>query len=74
MKVGVKEHFEIVNRKAYVRESMPLSRIHIKHISYRPRHITEYVLKSLTRRRCTPDDLVILPLSSSERPRKLEDG
>ena len=70
LKVGVKDHFETVNRKAYVRAGLPLSRIHVEHISYQLRLATEYVLKSLARRRCTPDDLVICPHSTSERPRK----
>jgi hypothetical protein len=69
LKVGVKEHFETVNRKSYVRADLPLSRIHIEHISYQPRLATEYVLKSLPRRRCTLDDLLIYPLSTSERPK-----
>jgi hypothetical protein len=66
----VKEHFETVNRKAYVRVGLPLSRIHVEPISYQPRLATEYLLKSLARGRCTPDELVIFPLSTSERPNK----
>jgi hypothetical protein len=69
LKVGVKDHFETINRKAYVRVGLPLSRIHVEHIWYQPRLATEYVLKSLARRRCTPDELVICPLSTSERPK-----
>jgi hypothetical protein len=68
--VGVKDHFETVNRRGYVRPEMPLSRIHVEHISYQPQLATEYVLKSLTRRRCSPDDLVVCPFSRSERPTK----
>jgi hypothetical protein len=70
LNVGVKDHFETVNRKAYVRAGLPLSRIYIEHIYYEPRDATEYVLKSLARGRCTPDDLVICPFSRSERPKK----
>jgi len=70
LNAGVKEHFETVNRKAYVRVGSPLSRIHVEHISYQPRLATEYILKSLSRGRCTPDELVIFPLSKSERPNK----
>lgn len=68
--VGVKDHFETVNRRGYVRPEMPLSRIHVEHISYQPQLATEYVLKSLTRRRCSPDDLVVCQFSRSERPTK----
>jgi hypothetical protein len=70
LKVGVKDHFETVKRRAYVRVGLPLSRVHVEHISYQPRLATKYVLKSLARGRCTPDDLVICRLSSSERPKK----
>lgn len=69
LNVGVKDHFETVKRKAYVRTGLPLSRVHVEHISYRPQLATKYVLKSLRRRRCTPDDLVVCPLSRSERPK-----
>jgi hypothetical protein len=65
--VGVKEHFEKINRKAYVRPGMALSRIHVRHISHQPRLATEYVLKSLARGRCTPDSLVVCPSCRSER-------
>jgi hypothetical protein len=65
--VGVKEHFERVNRKAYVRTGLPLSRIHIEHISYQPRLATKYILKSLGRKRCSSDELTIFPFSRSER-------
>jgi hypothetical protein len=68
LNVGVKDHFETVKRKAYVRAGLPLSRIHVEHISYQPGLATEYVLKSLARRRCDIDDLLIFPLSRSERP------
>jgi hypothetical protein len=69
LNVGVKDHFETVKRKAYVRAGLPLSRVHVEHISYQRQRATEYVLKSLTRRRCNPDDLLICPLSTSERPK-----
>jgi hypothetical protein len=68
LKVGVKDHFETVERKAYVRAGLPLSRIHVQHISYNLRRAVQYVLKSLARGRCTRDDLVICRLSRSERP------
>ena len=69
LNVGVKDHFETVEWKAYIRAGLPLSRIHVEHISYQPQLATEYVLKSLRRRKCTPDDLLICPLSTSERPK-----
>lgn len=68
LKVGVKDHFETTKRKSYIRAGLPLSRIHVEHISYQPALATEYVLKSLRLRRCTRDDLLILPFSESERP------
>jgi len=68
LKVGVKDHFETVKRNAYVLPGQPLSRIHIEHVSYRPEYATEYVFKSLKRGRCSIDDILILPLSESERP------
>jgi hypothetical protein len=70
LNVGVKDHFETVKRKSYVRAGLPLSRIHVQHISYQPGLATEYALKSLRRRRCGFDDLLIFPLSKSERPKK----
>jgi hypothetical protein len=70
LNAGVKEHFETINRKAYVRHGMALSRIHVEHISYQPRLATKYVLKSLARGRCSPDDLVVCPISRFERPDK----
>ncbi len=69
LKIGVKNHFETAKRKAYVRAGLPLSRIHVEPILYQPQLATEYVLKSLSRRRSTPDDLVICALSTSERPK-----
>jgi hypothetical protein len=68
LKVGVKDHFETVKRKAYIRAGLPMSRIHVEHISYQPALATEYALKSLRLRRCGIDDLLILPFSESERP------
>jgi hypothetical protein len=70
LNVGVKDHFETVKRKAYVRAGLPLSRIHVEHTSYQPSVATEYAMKSLARRRCSFDDLLIFPLSRSERPEK----
>ena len=69
LNVRVKDHFETVKRKAYVRAGLPLSRIYVEHISYQLRLATEYALKSLVRRRCSFDDLLIFPFSKSERPR-----
>jgi hypothetical protein len=70
LNVGVKDHFETVKRKAYIRAGLPLYRIHVEHISYRPSLATAYALKSLARRRCSFDDLLIFPLSKLERPEK----
>jgi hypothetical protein len=70
LNVGVKDHFETVERKAYVRVGLPLSRIHVKDISYQPSNATGYAMKSLARRRCSFDDLLIFPLSKSERPKR----
>jgi len=68
LKNGVKDHFETYQRSSYVRHGFPVSRIHIEHISYQPGLATEYVCKSLVRRRSTIDDLLILPFSELERP------
>lgn len=68
LKNGVKDHFETYKRHVYIRPGMPLSRINVEHIDYQPRLAVEYTLKSLARRKCSMDDLLILPLSRSERP------
>jgi len=70
LKTGVKDHFESDRREAYIGPRSPLSRIHVEPISYGVELSTEYVLKSLVRRRCTSDDLLILPWSTSERPQR----
>jgi hypothetical protein len=68
LKNGVKDHFETVKRKAYVRPGFPLSRIHIQHMDDSYGRAVDYSFKSLKRRRCTFDDLIYLPDSQSERP------
>jgi len=68
LKQGVKDHFERYKRHVYIRPGMPLSRIHVEHITYEPRLAVEYTLKSLPHRKCSMDDLFILPFSQSERP------
>ena len=70
LKTGVKDHFETYKHNSYIHPQLPLSRIHVEHISYQPSLATKYVLKSLARQRCTRDDLLIFPLSKSERPKK----
>ena len=67
LKNGVKDHFENYKRTAYVRTGLPLSRIHVEHISYQLGLAVEYTFKSLHQRKCSFDDLLILPFSSSER-------
>jgi hypothetical protein len=67
LKTSVEDHFEAQRLNAYVRPSLPISRIHVEPISYGIELATEYVCKSLVRRRCSIDDLVILPVSKSER-------
>jgi hypothetical protein len=74
LKTGLKNHFETSKRTAYIRPGLPLSRIHVEHIDYQPRLATDYVMKSIERRRCSIDDILILPFSQSERPARLYAG
>lgn len=67
LKRGVKDHFEIHRRDSYVRPGSLLSRIHVEHITYNPEIAVAYTFKSLARRRCGSDDLLILPVSRAER-------
>jgi hypothetical protein len=69
-KTGVKQHFEHYRRSAYIRSGHALSRIHIEHITYRPSLAVEYTFKSLTRRRCSIDDVLICPAASCERAKQ----
>jgi hypothetical protein len=70
LKTGVKDHFEAVKRKAYVRRGFPLSRIHIQHMDHPYGRAIDYSFKSLKRRRCTFADVIFLPDSQSERPNR----
>jgi hypothetical protein len=68
LKTGVKDHFETVKRKAYVRPGLLLSRVYIQHMDHSYEVVVDYSFKSLKRRRCTFDDLIVMPKSRSERP------
>lgn len=62
----VKDHFEATKRSAYVRSDTFLSRIHVEPVTYDIRNVVGYTFKSLSRRRCEIDDILILPRSASE--------
>jgi len=64
---GVKEHFEEHRRAAYVRPDHALQRIDIEHVEDDFERVVAYTFKSLLNRRCTVDDVVLLPHSRSER-------
>lgn len=61
--MGVKDHFE---RKSVYTRSDYLQRIDTTHVGGDFEKAVGYTFKSLTRRRCTIDDILILPSASTE--------
>ena len=66
LKRGVADHFQ-QKHKAYIWPGRRLERIHIDHIDGEVGRAVDYTFKSLKRRRCEIDDVVLLPLSKNEQ-------
>jgi hypothetical protein len=66
LKRGVADHFK-QKQKAYVWPGRRLERIHIDHIDGEVRRAVDYTFKSLKRRRCEIDDVILLPWSKDEK-------
>jgi hypothetical protein len=65
LKRGIVDHFE-QKRSAYIWPDRRLERIHIEHIGDDVDRVVSYTFKSLRRRRCEIDDVVLLPHSRAE--------
>jgi hypothetical protein len=65
LKTGVVAHFRD-KAMVYRGQDKIISRIHLEHVSHDVPRTARYVFKSLTRRRCTTDDILILPRAASE--------
>jgi len=69
LKHGIVDHFTGAKRSAYIRSDTFLTRIHVEHVTYSIRQSVAYTLKSLQRRRCGIDDILVLPRARSEMTR-----
>jgi len=67
LKTSAKRHFHD-DRRSYVSPGQSLERIHLERIKKGTSRTVCYNFKSLLRRRCDSDDLLVLPDSLSERP------
>ncbi len=67
LKTGMRRHFK-EQRLAYIRSPGALARIHLKRVKHDIDRATRYSFKSIRRRSCEIDDILVLPLSRSERP------
>ena len=66
---GLDVHFRH-HQALYVRPKQPLARLRADPIIKDPGYVTEYALKSLSRQRFSLDEVLILPRSRSEFPRR----
>jgi hypothetical protein len=65
MNCGLDDHFEMC-QELYVRRDHALARVHAVPITSNPGYVTQYALKSISRRRLDFDHVLILPGSHSQ--------
>jgi len=66
LETGVMRHFR-EERRAYIRSSGALARIHLKRVKHDLDRVTRYSFKAIMRRSCGIDYILVLPFSRSER-------
>jgi hypothetical protein len=66
LKTGVRRHFRKC-KEAYIRPGHLLQRIHIERAKEDFERVVSYSFKSIAKRRCHFDDLLVAPLSHAER-------